>query len=148
MKHIAKDNTKSNILFSLKLIPTTLSPPKHTEPNQNPKASKAGNVQPNQQIRPHRRPSLCPKLTSSPYPAPTVSPTPIPETPPAQHINVYARTHLPDQTYNHSQRVYHFGLANDTDSCLQTGTWTMRLFSSLVCCMILGPRKPISPPPG
>lgn len=41
-------------------------------------------------------------LTNTPYPAPTVPPTPIPETPLAQRINVYARTHLPDQTYNHS----------------------------------------------
>lgn len=41
-------------------------------------------------------------ITNTPYPASTVSPTPIPETPLAQRINVYARTHLPDQTYNHS----------------------------------------------
>ncbi|CAI7613344.1 unnamed protein product [Penicillium glandicola] len=58
-------------------------------------------------------------LTYTPsYPVPTfpptpipVSATPIPDTPPAQRINTYARTHLPEETYNHSRRVYHFGLA-------------------------------------
>ncbi|KAJ6143802.1 hypothetical protein N7471_003255 [Penicillium samsonianum] len=104
-------------------MPTTIPPPpKHTEPNQNPKASKAGNVQPNQQIRPHRRPSLSPRpthqdtlLPSTNHPPPQtaipVSATPIPDTPLAQRINAYARTHLPEETYSHSRRVYHSGLA-------------------------------------
>ncbi|KAJ5588302.1 hypothetical protein N7537_010980 [Penicillium hordei] len=60
-------------------------------------------------------------LTSSPNPAPTVPLTPIPETTLAQRINVDARTYLPDQTYNHSQRLLGLG--------------TMRLSSSLVCCI-------------
>ncbi|KAJ5224627.1 uncharacterized protein N7469_008130 [Penicillium citrinum] len=58
-------------------------------------------------------------LTSTPsYPKPNTTPTfisitetPIPSTPLAQRINIYARTHLPEPTYNHSLRVYHFGLA-------------------------------------
>lgn len=58
-------------------------------------------------------------LTSTPtYPKPNTAPiaipvseTPIPTTPLAQRINTYARTHLPEPTYNHSLRVYHFGQA-------------------------------------
>jgi len=58
-------------------------------------------------------------LTSTPsYPKPNTTPTfisitetPIPSTPLAQRINIYARTNLPEPTYNHSLRVYHFGLA-------------------------------------
>lgn len=40
-----------------------------------------------------------------------VSETPIPSTPLAQRINDYAQAHLPVPTYNHSLRVYHFGMA-------------------------------------
>jgi cyanamide hydratase len=58
-------------------------------------------------------------LTSTPtYPLPTTKPisipvsaTPIPTSELAQRINTYARTHLPEPTYNHSLRVYHYGLA-------------------------------------
>ncbi|EDN03908.1 predicted protein [Histoplasma mississippiense (nom. inval.)] len=58
-------------------------------------------------------------LTRTPeYPAPTasapplsVSDTPIPNTPLAKRIQAYALEHLPTATYNHSSRVYHFGLA-------------------------------------
>lgn len=58
-------------------------------------------------------------LTSTPaYPPPTTAPipilvsnTPIPNTPLATRINAYAKAHLPTPTYNHSLRVYHFGLA-------------------------------------
>lgn len=53
---------------------------------------------------------LYPPPPNPPRPTP-VSATRIPETPLAQRINAYARTHLPEQTYNHSRRVYHFGLA-------------------------------------
>ncbi|PGH01359.1 hypothetical protein GX51_05291 [Blastomyces parvus] len=58
-------------------------------------------------------------LTSTPeYPPPTtsapplsVSDIPIPKTPLASRIQTYASEHLPAPTYNHSMRVYHFGLA-------------------------------------
>lgn len=58
-------------------------------------------------------------LTSTPaYPVPTSQPspipvtsTPIPHTPLAQRINSYAKARLPEPTYNHSLRVYHYGLA-------------------------------------
>jgi len=45
-----------------------------------------------------------------PLPSP-VSSTPIPTTALAKRINTYALSHLPEPTYNHSLRVYHFGLA-------------------------------------
>jgi cyanamide hydratase len=41
----------------------------------------------------------------------SVAETPIPTTPLAQRINAYAKAHLPEPTYNHSLRVYHYGLA-------------------------------------
>jgi cyanamide hydratase len=58
-------------------------------------------------------------LTSTPvYPPPSAAPipilvsdTPIPNTPLGTRINAYAKAHLPTPTYNHSLRVYHFGLA-------------------------------------
>jgi cyanamide hydratase len=58
-------------------------------------------------------------LTStSAYPAPTSRPSPIPvtsteipNTPLAQRINSYVKARLPEPTYNHSLRVYHYGLA-------------------------------------
>lgn len=40
-----------------------------------------------------------------------VTEVPTPETPLTQRINEYAKSHLPEPTYNHSLRVYHFGLA-------------------------------------
>src|SRR3954454_7352836 len=40
-----------------------------------------------------------------------VSQSPIPSTPLAQRIDVYAKAHLPEPTYNHCLRVYHYGLA-------------------------------------
>ncbi|KAJ6022893.1 uncharacterized protein N7446_013246, partial [Penicillium canescens] len=51
-----------------------------------------------------------PPPTHPPSPIP-VQETPIPNTPLAQRINTYARRHLPEETYNHSLRVYHYGLA-------------------------------------
>ncbi|ODM21973.1 hypothetical protein SI65_02817 [Aspergillus cristatus] len=55
-------------------------------------------------------------LTS--YPGPPQHPTalsitalPIPSTPLATRINAYALSNLTQQTYNHSRRVYHYGLA-------------------------------------
>lgn len=48
--------------------------------------------------------------TTTPTPLP-VSATPIPTSALAQRINAYARAHLPEPTYNHSLRVYHYGLA-------------------------------------
>ncbi|OJD18311.1 hypothetical protein AJ78_01688 [Emergomyces pasteurianus Ep9510] len=52
------------------------------------------------------------------YPAPTspappfsVLDIPIPNTPLAKRIQAYAHAHLITPTYNHSMRVYHFGLA-------------------------------------
>ncbi|KAL2002221.1 hypothetical protein VTN02DRAFT_400 [Thermoascus thermophilus] len=58
-------------------------------------------------------------LTSTPaYPPPSapapyipVSETPVPDTPLAQRIQAYARERLPEPTYNHCLRVYHYGLA-------------------------------------
>ncbi|KAJ5623839.1 hypothetical protein N7510_000148 [Penicillium lagena] len=40
-----------------------------------------------------------------------VSDTPIPDTALSRRINDYAQSHLPLPTYNHSLRVYHYGLA-------------------------------------
>lgn len=51
-----------------------------------------------------------PRLHAQPDPIP-ITDTPIPTTALAQRINAYARTHLPEPTYNHCLRVYHFGLA-------------------------------------
>ncbi|KAJ5826495.1 hypothetical protein N7447_003258 [Penicillium robsamsonii] len=48
---------------------------------------------------------------ATPAPAITVSEVPAPATPLAQRINEYAKYHFPEPTYNHSLRVYHFGLA-------------------------------------
>jgi cyanamide hydratase len=46
-------------------------------------------------------------------PAPFIAVTefPIPTTPLARRINEYVKSRLPEPTYNHSLRVYHFGLA-------------------------------------
>ncbi|KAL3452756.1 hypothetical protein BJX65DRAFT_154212 [Aspergillus insuetus] len=46
-----------------------------------------------------------------PPPCIPVSATPIPSTPLSQRIQAYAKSHLPEPTYNHSLRVYHYGLA-------------------------------------
>ncbi|KAL3484430.1 hypothetical protein BJX62DRAFT_54788 [Aspergillus germanicus] len=46
-----------------------------------------------------------------PPPCIPVSATPIPSTPLSQRIQSYAKSHLPEPTYNHSLRVYHYGLA-------------------------------------
>ncbi|OKO90536.1 hypothetical protein PENSUB_13253 [Penicillium subrubescens] len=46
-----------------------------------------------------------------------VSETPIPSTPLAQRINQYAQAHLAAPTYNHSLRVYHYGMANKQYRC-------------------------------
>ncbi|KAJ6013828.1 hypothetical protein N7540_008419 [Penicillium herquei] len=51
-----------------------------------------------------------PRLHAHPDPIP-ITETPIPTTALAQRINTYAQTHLPEETYNHCLRVYHFGLA-------------------------------------
>ncbi|KAJ5157958.1 uncharacterized protein N7500_007609 [Penicillium coprophilum] len=48
---------------------------------------------------------------ATPAPSITVAEVPAPDTPLAQRINEYAKSHLPEPTYNHSLRVYHFGLA-------------------------------------
>lgn len=48
---------------------------------------------------------------ATPAPFITVTEVPTPETPLAQRINKYVKSHLPEPTYNHSLRVYHFGLA-------------------------------------
>jgi cyanamide hydratase len=41
----------------------------------------------------------------------SVADTRTPDTALAHRINAYAQSHLPEPTYNHSLRVYHFGLA-------------------------------------
>jgi len=48
---------------------------------------------------------------SGPAPFIPISATPIPNTPLSRRISAYAKSHLPAPTYNHSLRVYHFGLA-------------------------------------
>ncbi|KKZ68559.1 hypothetical protein EMCG_01007 [[Emmonsia] crescens] len=48
---------------------------------------------------------------NTPAPPLSVSDTPVPNTPLAKRIQAYALAHLPLPTYNHSMRVYHFGLA-------------------------------------
>ncbi|CAG8291910.1 unnamed protein product [Penicillium salamii] len=48
---------------------------------------------------------------TSPAPFIPVSATPIPDTSLSRRIDEYARSHLPVPTYNHSLRVYHYGLA-------------------------------------
>jgi cyanamide hydratase len=40
-----------------------------------------------------------------------VSNSPIPSSPLAHRINTYAKAHLPEPTYNHCLRVYHYGVA-------------------------------------
>lgn len=47
----------------------------------------------------------------SPPPAFTLSSFPIPGTALAKRVQAYAKTHLPEPTYNHSLRVYYFGQA-------------------------------------
>ncbi|KAL1885570.1 hypothetical protein Plec18167_001065 [Paecilomyces lecythidis] len=56
--------------------------------------------------------------SSAPYPAPSSPPVPIsvsdiqiPNTPIAQRIHDYAKSHLPEPVYNHSIRVYLYGIA-------------------------------------
>ncbi|KAJ0426869.1 hypothetical protein BJY00DRAFT_271090 [Aspergillus carlsbadensis] len=49
--------------------------------------------------------------SKTPPPSTPVSSTPIPTTPLSQRINAYAKSHLPLPTYNHSLRVYHYGIA-------------------------------------
>ncbi|KAL4957539.1 hypothetical protein BDW69DRAFT_180464 [Aspergillus filifer] len=46
-------------------------------------------------------------------PAPAISPseTPVPSSPLCTRIKDYARSHLPEPTFNHSMRVYHYGLS-------------------------------------
>lgn len=48
---------------------------------------------------------------SSPPPGFSLSSFPIPSTALAKRIQAYAKTHLPEPTYNHSLRVYYFGQA-------------------------------------
>ncbi|KAL4863791.1 hypothetical protein BDV12DRAFT_177015 [Aspergillus spectabilis] len=51
-------------------------------------------------------------LNAKEAPVPTpVSSTPVPNTPLAQRIQKYAQSDLPQPTYHHSMRVYHYGLA-------------------------------------
>ncbi|PYH87882.1 cyanamide hydratase [Aspergillus ellipticus CBS 707.79] len=48
---------------------------------------------------------------ATPPPFIAVTQTPIPSTALAKRINEYAEANLPEPTYNHSLRVYHYGLA-------------------------------------
>ena len=56
-------------------------------------------------------------FTSTPSPphhpthTPFLTTLPIPQTPLSTRINEYALANLPTPTYNHSRRVYHYGLA-------------------------------------
>ncbi|PWY69704.1 cyanamide hydratase [Aspergillus heteromorphus CBS 117.55] len=54
---------------------------------------------------------LATNAPTTPPPFIPVTQTPIPSTALAERINEYARSHLPEPTYNHSLRVYHYGLA-------------------------------------
>ncbi|KAJ5833433.1 hypothetical protein N7474_001744 [Penicillium riverlandense] len=48
---------------------------------------------------------------TSPAPFISVAETPVPDTGLSRRISAYAQRHLPEPTYNHSLRVYHYGLA-------------------------------------
>ncbi|KAL4793729.1 hypothetical protein BDV19DRAFT_366131 [Aspergillus venezuelensis] len=50
-------------------------------------------------------------LSKLPPPADRTPETPVPSTPLSTRIRDYARSHLPEQTFNHSMRVYHYGLS-------------------------------------
>jgi cyanamide hydratase len=50
-------------------------------------------------------------ISKVPPPCIPVSATPTPSNPLSQRIQSYAKSHLPQPTYNHSLRVYHYGLA-------------------------------------
>ncbi|KAJ5519750.1 hypothetical protein N7463_000203, partial [Penicillium fimorum] len=100
------------------------NPPNPQSPIKTQNLESLINVQPNQQIRPHRRPSPNPThhslLSNTNLP-----PTPILETPPAQRINAYARTHLPkNHTTTHDGFIKLGSRSNGTDSSLQPGTLT------------------------
>ncbi|KAJ5131550.1 uncharacterized protein N7515_007589 [Penicillium bovifimosum] len=55
--------------------------------------------------------TLAADAPATPAPFLAVTELPIPTTPLARRINEYAKSCLPEPTYNHSLRVYHFGLA-------------------------------------
>jgi cyanamide hydratase len=83
-------------------------------------------------------------LTSTPaYPKPNTAPiaipvseTPIPTTPLAQRINTYARTYLPEPTYNHSLRVYHFGQAIKKYRFASSADWDFSDETYFLACVL------------
>ncbi|OAX78146.1 hypothetical protein ACJ72_07549 [Emergomyces africanus] len=77
---------------------------------------------------------------TSEYPAPnnpappfSVSDTPVPNTPLAKRIQAYALAHLPTPTYNHSMRVFHFGL---TIKRYRFPSWSFSDETYFLTCML------------
>ncbi|KAL4734432.1 hypothetical protein BDV11DRAFT_54919 [Aspergillus similis] len=69
----------------------------------------------------------------SPPIAISVSDTPIPDTPLCRRIQEYARSRLPQPTYHHSLRVYHYGLAM---KCYAFPNWTFSDETYFLACML------------
>ncbi|KAE8381686.1 hypothetical protein BDV26DRAFT_255253 [Aspergillus bertholletiae] len=70
---------------------------------------------------------------STPAPFISVADTPIPQTALSQRIDHYARSHLPEPTYNHSLRVYHYGLAIKRHVF---PSWSFTDETYFLCCLL------------
>ncbi|PGH11080.1 hypothetical protein AJ80_07268, partial [Polytolypa hystricis UAMH7299] len=70
---------------------------------------------------------------STPAPPLPTTTTPTPTTLLAQRIQAYAKTHLPPPTFNHSMRVYHYGLAIKR---YRFPTWTFDDETYFLSCML------------
>lgn len=78
---------------------------------------------------------IYPAPSSPPAPTP-VSTTPIPDSELAKRINAYALSHLPEPTYNHSLRVYHFGLAIKRYRFLSAADWSFSDETFFLACVL------------
>ncbi|KAL2863373.1 putative urea hydro-lyase/cyanamide hydratase [Aspergillus lucknowensis] len=77
--------------------------------------------------------------SNPPPPFIPVSSTPIPDTPLARRIQEYARIHLPQPTYHHSLRVYHYGLAikrHAFPSSAEAEEWAFSDETYFLTCML------------
>ncbi|RAQ54744.1 urea hydro-lyase/cyanamide hydratase [Aspergillus flavus] len=70
---------------------------------------------------------------STPAPFISVADNPIPKTALAQRIDLYARSQLPEPTYNHSLRVYHYGLAIKRHVF---PSWSFTDETYFLCCLL------------
>ncbi|KAB8217251.1 hypothetical protein BDV33DRAFT_140936 [Aspergillus novoparasiticus] len=70
---------------------------------------------------------------STPAPFTSVADTPTPKTALAQRIDLYARGQLPEPTYNHSLRVYHYGLAIKRHVF---PSWSFTDETYFLCCLL------------